>query len=166
MKKKRKPIELQYDALGGFEFASLLEKIDSTPCSSNKASADVAKIVTAIKKVRENVTDEYKTDIADKYCARDKDGNVVSEEGHEGLFKVDPTKLKEFEEAQKGFGKRVATVDWQPFKLSMLNDVKLSPKEIRILGALLENDLEDLGGHELPDGLASMKKLSELRANQ
>lgn len=132
-------VKIAYEQVGGFEFAQVIQKIAAVP-TTTAAANHIRRVINEIEAARKQISAEYKTEIMEKYGKRNEAGELARPEGDTQGFDPDETKMDEFIEAQKEFGKRTATIKWRPLTPKTLNDVKLSAKELNLLGPLFSED--------------------------
>lgn len=130
-----KAIMLSYKTIGGFEFSQLMAKLNNTNTDNRKAS-HIYQVAKRVKAGSQKITDEYKTEIMEKFGKKGADGKVVSDQNANGGFQMDEAVGEDFNKAFKEFEDRQIEVDWRPLTPDVLSDVKLSANEIGLLGPL------------------------------
>ena len=140
-------IKMKYKDVGTFEFGSLMEKLSSTP-TSNKNACMISHIYKENKRAREQISEEYKKEVMEKYATRDENGAIKRPSENPDGFIPDETKLEEFKKAQEDFGEKEFVFEWGPLRPAHLTDVKVSAKEIGLMGELFNT--EDAPG--MPQG--------------
>lgn len=132
-------IKMKYQDIGNFEFQSLMEKLVSTP-TSNKNACMIRHVYNEAKRARTQISEEYKRDIMEAFAERDENGEIKRPEGDPGGFMPDPKRLEEFKKSQDDFGLREFVFEWGPLRPSHISDMKVSAKELNILGDLFNED--------------------------
>lgn len=132
-------IKMTYKQIGSFEFSQAIAKIEHTPTSAQKA-AHIRHISKFVKAGKDKIHDEYKTNIMDKFGKKGEDGKTITAEDRPGGFEMDDSQTEEFNKAFKEFEAREIEVDWRPLTPDTLSDIKLSAREIELLGPLFSED--------------------------
>lgn len=136
---KVSPITMNYKDIKSFEFAQLIAKLSNTPTINVRAN-HIRHIVKELNKAGDQISEEYKKDILEVYATRDEKGEIVRPEGDPNGFTPDEAKQKEFLEAQEKFGERKAKINWRPLTPDTLTDIKLTAKELDLLGDLFTEE--------------------------
>lgn len=135
------PIKLEFNTMSSFEFASMIQKIASSP-TSNKNACAIARVVKELEKAQKLIADTYQTEVVEKFAQKGEDGKVLRP-------KDDPTdyiklEMENFDEklaaALEVFGKHEFEVVAKPLTPSVLADIKISAKEINMLAGLFSED--------------------------
>ncbi len=133
---KQPEIKMTYKSLMSFEMQTLLAKLISTP-TSNKNASHINHIFQQISKCGDQIREEFRSTILDQFALKGEDGKIVV---NEGGFEPDPSRLEEYQKALAEFEKGECVVKWQPLRPSHLSDVKVSAKEIDVLGGLFTEE--------------------------
>ncbi len=152
-----KPV-MSYKDLSSFELNQTLMKIANTPMSTAKAIV-LRKTITAIQKIKDKISSDYKAEIYDVYFQKDEAGKLKMDENQQPI----PLEGKEDEikRLTEEFGKRTFELTSQ-IRPSMLSDVKqISPREVEVLGNLLADE-DGPGLPEFPQG-QNRGNVTELR---
>ena len=132
-------IKMTYKQIGSFEFSQAMAKIENTPTTTIKAS-HIRQIAKRIKAGKDLIHESYKTDIMDKFGKKSEDGKTLIAEGQPGGFEMAEGKDEEFNKAFLEFEAREIEVDWRPLNPDTLSDIKLSAREIELLGPLFSEE--------------------------
>lgn len=132
-------IKTKYQSISSFELAGVLQKIANTQ-TSNKNASHIRRVINEIKKAGDQIREEYKKDILEVYAQRDEKGEIKRPEGDPNGFDPIVEKEAEFLKAQEDFGGREIVIAWRPLNPDTLADVKLSAKELDLLGELYTDD--------------------------
>lgn len=145
-------ITVKYNEVKSFEFAQVMGKVSNTPTSLQNA-AQIRNLVKAVNDAGEMISKAYGEEILEKYAKRDEKGEIIRPEGDPAGFTPDETKLDEFMQAQEEFGNREADIHYRPLTPAILADVKLTARELDLLGTLFTEE----NGPGLPPGLKIQK---------
>lgn len=132
-------IKLTYKQVGSFEFSQALAKIANTP-TSTKQAGHIHQVVKRVQAGKDQIHAEYKTQIVEKFAQKDDKGKVLTGEDHATGFQMMEGKDEEFQKALAEFEGRQVEVDWRPLTPDTLSDVKLSAREIDLLGPLFSEE--------------------------
>lgn len=136
---KVEPIKMKYKDIKSFEFSQLAAKLANTATINARAN-HIRHIIKELNKAGEQISAEYKSDLIDVYAKKGEDGKVARPEGDPNGFTPDETKMDEFIKAQEEFGEREAEINWRPLTPETLSDIKLTAKELDLLGDLFTDD--------------------------
>lgn len=152
MKKDIKPIKLTAKVVMSFEFAQLMMKLHNSPTSNIKAG-HINHIYSEIEKYAKPLRETFKKDIIDVYAEKDEKGNLVPFEGAGGEgFKIIEGKIEEFHKASEAYENTPVEIKWRPLTPDTLADIRLTGKEIQLLGPLYVEE----NGPGLPPHLQSV----------
>lgn len=132
-------IKMTYKQIGGFEFNQAIAKIENTPTTTQKAS-HIRQLVKRVKLAKEKLHEEYKSDVVEAFSVKGPDGKPIYSEQAMGGFEMDDARGEEFQKALESFEKKEAEIDWRPLTLETLSDIKLTAKELDMLGDLVSED--------------------------
>lgn len=132
-------IKMTFKQVGSFEFSQAMAKIENTPTSSKNA-AHIRQVSKRVKVGKDRIHEEYKKDIMEKFAKLGEDGKPLVSENQPGGFEMKDGKDDEFNEAFKEFEAREVEVDWRPLTPDTLADIKLSAREIELLGPLFSEE--------------------------
>lgn len=130
---------MTYKQVGSFEFSQAMAKIENTP-TSTKSASHIRQISKRVKAGKDKIHDEYKSDIMDVFAVKGEDGKAKVSENQPGGFEMVEGKDEEFNKAFQAFEAREVEVDWRPLTPDTLADIKLSAREIELLGPLFSDD--------------------------
>jgi hypothetical protein len=158
MEKASEPtIKMKYEDIGNFEFAQSIQKIGSANTSSYNASR-ICKLMKQLQKARNEIHESFTKDMLERYAQRNEDGTIKRPEGDPNGFTPLDDKVEEYTKEQEAFGKRLYEFTCAPLNPSILQDVKLSARDIETLKDLF---IEESGpglppGHSFggPQGIA------------
>lgn len=136
---KVKPIKMRYKDIKSFEFAQVMSKLSNTSTINVRAN-HIRHIVKELNKAGEQISEEYKSSIIEPYAKKDKSGALVKPKGEPGGFIPDEARQDEFLKAQEEFGERFAEINWRPMTPDTLSDIKLTAKELDLLGDLFTEE--------------------------
>lgn len=147
-------VKVPYLALSSFEFAQVMQKITSVPTSNANAN-HIRKIMNEIEAARKIISEAYKTEIMEKYAKKNEAGELIRPEGDPAGFVTEDGKAEEYAQAETEFAKRMAIIKWRPMTPKTLADIKISAKELNLLGALFtEEEGPGLPEFPFPNGAA------------
>lgn len=136
---KTEPLKIKYKDIKSFEFSQLAAKLANSPTINVRAN-HIRHIIKELNAAGDQISKEYKTDLIDVYAKKDEEGKIVRPEGDPNGFTPDETKMEEFLKAQETFGDREAEINWRPLTPDTLSDIKLTAKELDLLGDLFTDD--------------------------
>lgn len=136
---KAQPLKMKYKDIKSFEFSQLAAKLANSPTINVRAN-HIRHIIKELNAAGDRISEEYKTDLIDVYAKKDEEGKIVRPEGDPNGFVPDDTKMEEFMKAQDAFGDREAEINWRPLTPDTLSDIKLTAKELDLLGELFTDD--------------------------
>ena len=153
-------IKVLYKDISGFEFSQVLTKIANVATDTMKA-LHIRHIIDEIQTLREKVSQEYKKELMEVFAKKDENGKPLFDERSNGEdFSPDETRTDEFLKAQDDFGKREGLVNYRALTPHTLADVKLSAKELKLLGPLFTEE----NGPGLPaQAFSSVQSVHPLR---
>jgi hypothetical protein len=125
-------LKITADVVMKFEFQQVMMKLVNTATDNKKACA-IHHISKEVEKHVDQFKSEFKKDILEKYAQKDEHGKYLNDEGQ---YKIDPKCFADYKTATEAFGKKTAIVKWKPLTPSVLSDIKMSAKEIDLLGEL------------------------------
>lgn len=128
-------VKMTYEQVSGFEFAQVVQKIAAQP-TDNKAANHVRHIVRELNQIRKDISEGYKKDIVEVYAKRNEKGELPPVEE----FLPEESRMEEFLKVQADFGKRECVVKWRALTPETLKDMKLSAKELDLLGNLFTEE--------------------------
>ncbi len=117
------------------QFLMLVQKISNTQTSGKNAS-HIRHIVRGLTDARNQMATEHKKEIVEVYAQKDENGKIKAPEDNKDGFIPADDKKEECDKASEAFFNREATIDWKPLAPSTLSDVRLSAREIDLLGEL------------------------------
>ena len=132
-------IQLKYREMSGFEFTQIITKIAETPTTTQKA-AHIRRVMKELERNRKSIAEEFKSTIMETFAKKDEDGKFIEPEGAPGEYITMDGKEAERDEAVKAFGEKLATINWRPLTPDTLDAVKLSAKELDLLGLLFSEE--------------------------
>lgn len=132
-------VVMTYNEIGSFEMANLMGKLENTP-THNENARRIHKVTKSYRAFVAQMQKAYKTDIMEKYGKKDDKGVLIpaSQDNPNG-FDIIEGKEEEFKKEQEAFGSN--TVTFKPDNFygltpAILTDVKMTAKEIELLGPL------------------------------
>ena len=137
---------MKFKDIMSFDFEQALQKIQHTP-TTNKNACAIHKVVQAMKKQREVIVNRYKAEFTDVYAQKDDKGEIIFQPN--GAWLPADDKAEEFKAKHDAFEAEEFTVQVRPLTPSVLVDVKLSARDIEVLGALFS---EEDAKPQLPPG--------------
>ena len=132
-------VKVKYGEMSGFEFTQVITKIANTPTTSVKA-AHIRRVMKELERNRKAIHEEFKKEIVEVFAQKSEDGKLLEPEGAPGEYLVLEGKEEERNAAVKVFGEKVATIAWRPLTPDSLSDVKVTAKELDLLGELYTDD--------------------------
>lgn len=114
-------IEMKYEDLSTEAFTMALTRLSRSPFTGKTAYA-IKKMVDAVNKARNQVSEEYREEIMGTYAKKGEDGKIAYDEN--GMAVMDDARQDEFTKAQLDFGKRMAKIDRFKLPLAWLLDAK------------------------------------------
>ena len=135
---EQKPVSIKYADVGGFKFAELIQRIVNHPTDGSSAY-HIKQLTKELEKGRKQIHTEYMVEVREVYAKRTEDGKIDTEGGDpkdENYFQPDETKMDAFMKAQDAFGARNLTLACRAVTPRMLGDMKISAKELDLLGEL------------------------------
>ncbi len=153
-KPKVKPIKMLAKDIMSFEFTNLMQKLINTPTENSRAS-HIHKVYREIERNAKKIRESFKPEILDIYAQKDDKGEVIY--GEQGTYEPIKEKLEEYHKAMEAFEAKEVSVEWRPLTPDSLADVKLTAKEIEILGPLF---VEQNG-----PGVPHLKSMSDVHPN-
>lgn len=132
-------MKMTFKQVGSFEFSQAMAKIENTP-TSTKNAGHIHQIVKRVKAGKDRIHEEYKTDIMEKFAKKGEDGKALVSEHQPGGFELTEGQEEAFNEAFKEFEAREVEVDWKPLTTTTLDDVRLSARELELLGPLVVDE--------------------------
>jgi hypothetical protein len=128
---------MKHKDIGSFEFASTMEKLRSSPVD-NAVASHIHQIAKRVQAARDLMGKQYKAEIIEKFAKRDEAGKIVN--APDGRFDVDDDKVLEFQKETDAFGEREIEIDWRPFDARTFSEIKVSAKELDLLGDLYSHE--------------------------
>lgn len=147
------PIKLKFSAMSSFEFATLIQKMASTP-TNNKNACAIARVVRDLEKAQKLISDKYQTDVVEFFGKKGEDGKIIRPEGDPTGY--EPLEMEKFDEklaeALEKFGEENEfEVNAKPLTPTILADMKISAKEINLLaGLFVEDEAQQATGPGVP----------------
>lgn len=146
------PIKLEFNAMSSFEFASMIQKLASSP-TSNKNACAIARVVRELEKAQKLISDTYQTEVVEVFGKKGEDGKVIRPEDDPNGY--EPLEMEGYDEklaaALEVFGKHEFEVNSKPLTPSILADIKISAKEINLLkGLFTEDEAQQNAGPGVP----------------
>lgn len=130
-----KGISIKYVDIKNFDFSNLIAKLSNTATTNNRAN-HIRHVLKEYNKCIDQISEEFKTEVADKFAVKDEAGKIVAPENDPNGFSVIEGQEEAFQEACKEFGLKVCVINYRPLTPDTLADVKLTPKELNLLGDL------------------------------
>lgn len=137
--------KIKYKTLNDFGFQSLIQKLANAQTSTTNAS-HIRRIVNLVQKASDQMREDFKKDVLELYAARDEEGKIIATK--EKPFDIPDDKIEAFTAATEVFGEREGTVDWRPLNAHTIQDLKVSAREMELLGDLYT---EEGNGPGLPE---------------
>ncbi len=125
-------IKISYKNLANQDMHNLLLKLNNTPITLNKNACAIHRVAGLLEKKLVEVREKFQSDILEKFALKDEKGNMKFNE--QGMAEPDPTRVEEYNKAVKAFDGGEITLEVVPLKPSNLVDIKLTAKEIGLLG--------------------------------
>jgi hypothetical protein len=147
MKKEMPKLKIKRGALMSFDMNNLLQKLVNTP-TSNKNASHINHIYKEAKRNEDELRALFKKEVVEIHAVKLENGKVDTTP--EGGYKVDPAKQKKHDDAMNAFLDQDAFIEWSPIRPSHLSDIKVTAKEIGLLGELYDEN----EGPGLPPGHA------------
>lgn len=132
-------VKLEYQKISSFEFTQTMQKIANV-ATNNRAASHIRHVIKALDPARKEMGDAYIKEIMEVFGVKNEDGTLQRPEGEPQGFIPDETRTEEFLKAQEEFGKRIFIVKWRPLTPDTLVDIKLSAKELDVLGDLYSEE--------------------------
>lgn len=147
------PIKLEFNTMSSFEFASLVQKLASSP-TSNKSACAIARVVRELEKAQKLISETYQKEVVEVFGKKGEDGKVIRPEGDPNGYEPLEMEMEKFDEklaaALEVFGKHEFEVNAKPLTPSVLADIKISAKEINMLKGLFTEDEAQATGPGVP----------------
>lgn len=144
MKQEIKPIKMKYKQLaGGEEFSMMLQKIGYTP-TSNKNACHINRIMKALQTHQTALRDGYQSKLIPTYVEKGEDGKAKFDP-KTGEMVILADKREEFTKAEAEFMETEVLLAVKPLTPSVLADIKLSARDIDLLGPLFSEEDESRG---------------------
>jgi hypothetical protein len=140
---------MTYKSVMSFEFTNLVQKLVNTP-TSNKNASHIHKIYKALDAAGTKIREEFKAEVLSKFALKDENGGIKTDE--HGTYEPDPAQMEEYNKAMTEFEARECVIDWRPLTPDTLSDVKVTAKEIDLLGPLYSEQ----NGPGVPHALHSL----------
>ena len=129
--------KMTYAAMSSMELQKAMNKLENAPVHGFKAYA-IRKLSNAMKVGRQQIAQEYKDQIIDKYAKKDADGKYDVNN-----FVPDEALMEDFQQVQDQFSNREFFIDRHPLNISDIQDIKISASEMEALGAAFDDsDME------------------------
>lgn len=133
-------IKLKFSELNSFNFTQTVAKIIHSVTDGHR-SYEIGKLGREIHKAQKEVRELYRTEIIEKYGAKDEKGQVTvatmetQDEFPEG-FKVKEEEgiMDQLRKAQSEFGDNEVELNFRPWTTDTLRDVKLAGADLMNLG--------------------------------
>lgn len=133
-------LKVKYSIARGESFSMLLAKLANT-ATTNARACHIKKIMKGLEKLHKQIMEEFKKDILEAYAVKKEDGSGIKyKDEMESDFDLLEGKEKEYQEALKTFGEREGTIEWRPLTPDALADIKLSARELDLLGELFSEE--------------------------
>lgn len=139
MEKNVPTVKMKYSEVSAFEFVQTMQKISNTPVD-NKTACAIKKVVKVLDQANEGIRKEFKDTMVEKFAKRDEAGAIVVPKGNPVGFDIDEAKTEEFMKAQEEFGGKETELKCHPLSPTHLKDIKLSAKELSLLGPLFTEE--------------------------
>jgi hypothetical protein len=144
---------MTYNQVSHVAFMNVMQKLTSTPLPT-KVAYQIKRISEGLQQVRNRISDEYETEILNKFAKKNEDGSIFRPDGQgPNGFEIPDEQKAAFQEAQEKFGLREFTLDRFPVPLSALETMRLSVGELTHLEPIYtveEQPTPVVGGHVLP----------------
>lgn len=136
--------KVTYSKMSSFQFQKVLQKLE-TAATDGFTAYRIRKIATKLKSYREQIANEYKKQIMDKYAKRDEKGEYKEED-----FVPMEDKVNEYNKALEDFGKNEVFVDRHPLTIADIKDIKITAEEMEAMGEMFDDsDMETKEARQL-----------------
>lgn len=125
--------------MSSFDFTQVMTRVANHQTLPQKA-LHIRRLIKELERNRTIIHEEFKKEIMEVFGQKNEDGTLKTPEGAPGEYIPIEEKTEEMVKAQESFGKKLATLNWRPLTPDTLGDLKLSAKEIEILGPLLTEE--------------------------
>lgn len=141
-------IKIKYKDLGSFEIQTAIQKIANTAMPAPKAAV-ISHLIKSAQAVRTQMSEEYKTEVMEKFAQKNEDGSLKRPEGDPQSIIPIEGKEEEMQKANIEFGEKFGELKYmlkdkeiiaRPLTPSLLADVKLSPKDLEALKDLYSDE--------------------------
>lgn len=130
----------KYKDLKSFDFGNLMAKLSNTPTVNARAN-HIRHVIKEYQRCEKEISDQFDEEIVKVFSLKNEDGTTKLEEvGNPNSFQIDPDKQDAFTEASKVFGDKEIAINYRPFTPDTLADIKLTAKELNILGDLFTEE--------------------------
>lgn len=130
--KKAPKIKITNKELCNQDMHNLLGKLNNTPITLNKNACAIHRVAGLLEKKLTETRESFQKNILEKFALKDEKGKMKFNDL--GMAEPDPARLDEYEKAVKGFDSVVIEIEVMPLRPSNLVDVRLTAKEIGLLG--------------------------------
>ena len=131
-------IKLKSKNIGGFEFEQIIMKLRNVQ-TNNKAASHINQVIKKINDARLKLHEEYMEQVVGKFAKRTETGEIDrtgGQPGDAGHFNIPDEVMEDFKKAVDEFGEKDVEINWRPLTPSCFDDLKVSAKEIDLLGPL------------------------------
>lgn len=132
-------LKVKYKMARGESFSMLFAKLANT-ATTNQRAAHIRRIMKGLEAVHKQIMEEFKTEILSVYAVKKEDGNIAFKDERESDFDLIDGKAEEYNKALAEFGEREGIIEWRPLTPDTLSDVKLSARELDLLGDLFSEE--------------------------
>lgn len=136
------PVILSYEVFRNGAFTAAQQKLRAYPFKNQRTSFNVARLLGMLDKESELCQAAWHK-LVDQYAKKDEHGKIVPHEGREGTYSIREDAADEWKAKVEEFHKVSFTVERNPFKLTELEELRLTPGEILALGPLLEEPTDE-----------------------
>lgn len=126
-----------YPDIKGAEFQTLVAKLGRAPTQVARANR-IKVFLDGIDKVWEDIHEEFKSQLLEKYATKDDTGKLVIDEA--GNYKIPEENQAAFNEAYAEFQKKSVDVECLPLTADTLADIKLTGRDLQLLGDIYVNE--------------------------
>lgn len=117
---------------------SPLGKLSNTPTHNVKAS-HIRRLLKLTMIAHSVLVDEHKK-LVEEFGKKGEDGNLVMMPEDPQRFQIKEGVEKDFEKAMQAFDDKIAEIKEKPLNADTLSDIRMSAKEIELLGPLYTDE--------------------------